>query len=179
MAAFFDSRGVLCHISEWRCFLIAGVFSALYPSGGVAIKKHRHSDIWQRTPLLSKNTATRIYSREHPCYQKTPPLGYRAENTPPLGYRAENTPAIKKHRHSDIEQRTPLLSKNTATRIYGREHPCYQKLHNLLMGWAMQRGQQKCRFLDLECRSFSKITSQALFALKLLVSLISLPVVRG
>ena len=34
MAAFFDSRGVLCHISEWRRFLIAGVFSAIYPSGG-------------------------------------------------------------------------------------------------------------------------------------------------
>ena len=32
---FFDSRGVLCHISEWRRFLIAGVFSAIYPSGGV------------------------------------------------------------------------------------------------------------------------------------------------
>ena len=31
---FFDSRGVLCHISEWRRFLIAGVFSAIYPSGG-------------------------------------------------------------------------------------------------------------------------------------------------
>ena len=35
MAAFFDSRGVLCYISEWRRFLIAGVFSAIYPSGGV------------------------------------------------------------------------------------------------------------------------------------------------
>ena len=53
MAAFFDSSGVLCHIPEWRrfiiagvfsaiylsetlfIFLIAGVFSALYPSGGV------------------------------------------------------------------------------------------------------------------------------------------------
>ena len=30
---FFDSRGVLCYISEWQCFLIAGVFSAIYPSG--------------------------------------------------------------------------------------------------------------------------------------------------
>ena len=29
-----DSRGVLCYISEWQCFLIAGVFSAIYPSGG-------------------------------------------------------------------------------------------------------------------------------------------------
>ena len=35
MAAFFHSRGVLCHISEWRRFFIAGVFSAIYPSGGV------------------------------------------------------------------------------------------------------------------------------------------------
>ena len=26
-----------------------------------------------------------------------------------------------------------------------------------LMGWATQRGQQKCRFLDLERRSFNKI----------------------
>ena len=34
MVAFLDSRGVLCHISEWRRFLIAGVFSAIYPSGG-------------------------------------------------------------------------------------------------------------------------------------------------
>ena len=32
---FFDSRGVLCHISKWRVFFIAGVFSAIYPSGGV------------------------------------------------------------------------------------------------------------------------------------------------
>ena len=31
----FDSRGILCHISEWRRFFIAGVFSAIYPSGGV------------------------------------------------------------------------------------------------------------------------------------------------
>ena len=35
MAALFNSRGVLCYISEWRRFLIAGVFSAIYPSGGV------------------------------------------------------------------------------------------------------------------------------------------------
>ena len=53
MAAFFHCRGVLCSISEWRrffiagvfsaiylseilfIFLIAGVFSAIYPSGGV------------------------------------------------------------------------------------------------------------------------------------------------
>ena len=34
MAEFFDSRGVLCYMSEWRRFLIAGVFSAIYPSGG-------------------------------------------------------------------------------------------------------------------------------------------------
>ena len=34
MAAFFDSRGVLCYISEWRLFLIAGVFFAIYPSSG-------------------------------------------------------------------------------------------------------------------------------------------------
>ena len=66
---------------------------------------------------LPKNAATRIHGREHPCYQKTPPLGYMAENTP----------AIKKSRHSDIWQRTPLLSKNATTRIYGREHHCYQK----------------------------------------------------
>ena len=32
---FLDSRGVLCHISEWRRFFIAGVFSAMYPSGGI------------------------------------------------------------------------------------------------------------------------------------------------
>ena len=37
MEALFDSRGVLCSISEWRHFLIAGVFSAIYPSGGSAI----------------------------------------------------------------------------------------------------------------------------------------------
>ena len=30
-----DSRGVLCYISEWRRILIAGVFSALYLSGGL------------------------------------------------------------------------------------------------------------------------------------------------
>ena len=35
MAAFFDSSGVLCHISERRRYFIAGVFSAIYPSGGV------------------------------------------------------------------------------------------------------------------------------------------------
>ena len=35
MAAFFDSRGVLCYTSEWRRILIAGVFSAIYPSGSV------------------------------------------------------------------------------------------------------------------------------------------------
>ena len=34
MTAFVDSRGVLCYISEWTAFLIAGVFSAIYPSGG-------------------------------------------------------------------------------------------------------------------------------------------------
>ena len=32
---FFDSMGVLCYISEWWPFLIAGVFSAIYPSGGL------------------------------------------------------------------------------------------------------------------------------------------------
>ena len=32
---FFDSMGVLCYISEWRPFLIAGVFSAIYLSGGL------------------------------------------------------------------------------------------------------------------------------------------------
>ena len=57
-----------------------------------AMKKRRHSDIWQRTPLLSNNALTQIYSREHPCYEKTPPLGYMAENTP----------AMKKRRHLDI-----------------------------------------------------------------------------
>ena len=35
MAAFFDSKGVLCYTSEWRRILIAGVFSAIYPSGSV------------------------------------------------------------------------------------------------------------------------------------------------
>ena len=35
MAAFYHSRVVLCHISEWRRFFIAGVVSAIYPSGGV------------------------------------------------------------------------------------------------------------------------------------------------
>ena len=39
MAAFFESRGVLCYISEWRRFLKAGVFSAVYPSGGVFLKQ--------------------------------------------------------------------------------------------------------------------------------------------
>ena len=50
MTAVCDSRGVLCYISEWRPFVIvgvfsaiiskwwpfviAGVFSAIYPSGG-------------------------------------------------------------------------------------------------------------------------------------------------
>ena len=37
MAALFDSRGVLCYISEWQCFLIAKVFSAIYPSGSFLI----------------------------------------------------------------------------------------------------------------------------------------------
>ena len=32
---FLDSRGILCHISEWRRFFTAGVFSAVYPSGGI------------------------------------------------------------------------------------------------------------------------------------------------
>ena len=35
MAAFFHSRGILRYISEWRRFFTAGVFSAIYPSGGV------------------------------------------------------------------------------------------------------------------------------------------------
>ena len=32
MAAFFHSRGDLCHIPGWRRFIIAGVFSAIYLS---------------------------------------------------------------------------------------------------------------------------------------------------
>ena len=51
----------------------------------------------ENTPAIKK-AATRIYSREHPCYQKTPPLGYIAENTP----------AMKKRRHSDIWHPTQL-----------------------------------------------------------------------
>ena len=41
MAALFDSRGVLCYISEWRRFLIAGCsllyirVAALFDSRGV------------------------------------------------------------------------------------------------------------------------------------------------
>ena len=44
---FFDSRGILCHISKWRFFLIAGLFFAIYLSQYMAKinQKRRHSDI--------------------------------------------------------------------------------------------------------------------------------------
>ena len=60
MVALFDSRGVLCYISEWWRFLIAGVFSAIYPSGGIFLK--------QGCSLLYIRVAALFDSRGVLCY---------------------------------------------------------------------------------------------------------------
>ena len=78
MRHYFDSRGVLCSISEWRRFLIAGVFFAIYPSSGF-FDSRVFSAIYPSGGVFSQQGCSLPYTRVAAFYHCRGVLCYTSE----------------------------------------------------------------------------------------------------